>query len=64
MKDLGEASFCIGYKTHRQVSWFVEIISKAHINRVLKMLSIDDCSHGDAPIIEKDKFSKSQCPKK
>jgi len=64
MKDMGEASYVIGIKIHRDRSQGILGLSQeTYINKVLEKFRMKDCSPSLAPIIVKgDKFSLSQCP--
>ena len=63
MKDLGEASYVIDIKIHRDKSQRVLGLSqKAYIEKVLKRFGMKDCTPTVAPIMKGDKFSKNQCP--
>ena len=63
MKDMGEASFVIGIKIHRDRSQdILELSQETHINKVLEKFQMKDCSPSVAPIVKGDKFSLSQCP--
>ena len=64
MKDLGEASFVIGIKIHRDRSrGIVGLSQKAYIERVLSRFSMQNCAPGDAPIAKGDKLCLLQCPR-
>lgn len=64
MKDMGEASYIIGIKIHRDRSrGILGLSQEAYINKVLERFRMKDCSPSEAPIQKDDKFSLSQCPK-
>ena len=64
MKDLGEASYVIGIKIHRDRSrGIVGLSQKAYIERVLSRFSMQNCAPGDAPIVKGDKLSLLKCPR-
>ena len=64
MKDLGEASYVIGIKIHRNRSrGIVGLLYKVYIERVLSRFSMENCVLGDAPIAKGDKLSLLQCLK-
>ena len=54
MKDLGEASFVIGIKNHKDRSRkkTLGLSQKAHIEKVLERLKMKDYSSKTAPITE------------
>ena len=63
MKDLGDASFVLGIKIHRDHSWGVLGLSqKSYIEKVLARFGMKDCAQGDTPVVMIDKFSLCQCP--
>ena len=64
MKDMGEASYIIGIKIHRDRSRGVLGLSQeTYINKVLERFRMKDCSPSVAPIVKGDKFNLNQCPK-
>ncbi|KAK9160022.1 hypothetical protein Syun_006363 [Stephania yunnanensis] len=64
MKDMGDASYVIGIKIHRDKSRCILGMSQeAYINKVLERLRMKDCSSSVAPIVKGDKFSLNQSPK-
>ena len=64
MKDMGEASYAIGIKIHRDRSRGILGLShETYINKVLERFRMKDCSPSVAPIIKGDKLSLNQCPK-
>ena len=64
MKDIGEASYVIGIKIHREISrGILGLSQETYINKVLERYRIKDCSPSVAPIVKGDKFSLDQCPK-
>ena len=65
MKDMGEASYVIGIKIHRDRSRCILGLSQEiYINKVLERFRMKDCSRSVAPIMKGDKLSLNQCPKK
>ena len=64
MKNMGEASYVIGIKIHRDRSRGVLGLSQeAYINKVLERFRMENCSPSVAPIVRGDKFNLDQCPK-
>ena len=64
MKDMGEASYVIGIKIHRDRSRCILGLSQeTYINKVLDRFRMKDCSPSVAPIVKGEKFSLNQCPK-
>ena len=65
MKDMGEASYVIDIKIHRDRSRDILGLSKeTYINKVLERFRMKDCSPSVVPIMKDDKLSLNQCPKK
>jgi len=63
MKDLGEASYVLGIKIHRDRSRYTLGLSqKAYIEKVLARFDMQDCAPGDTPVSKGDKYSLKQCP--
>ena len=63
MKDMGEASYVIGIKIHRERSrGILGLSQETYINRVLEIFWMKDCSLSPTPIVKGDKFSLDQCP--
>ena len=64
MKDMGEASYIIGIKIHRDRSRCILGLSQeAYIDKVLERFRMKDCSPSVAPIVKRDRFNFNQCPK-
>ncbi|WJX19405.1 hypothetical protein P8452_09107 [Trifolium repens] len=64
MKDMGEASYVIGIKIHRdRTRGVLGLSQETYINKVLERFRMKDCSPSVAPIVKGDKFNLSQCPK-
>ncbi|CAJ2666407.1 unnamed protein product [Trifolium pratense] len=64
MKDMGEASYVIGIKIHRDRHRGVLGLSQeTYINKVLERFRMQNCSPSVAPIVKGDKFNLNQCPK-
>ena len=58
MKDVGEASYVIGIKIHREISQGILGLSQeTYINKVLERFRMKDCSSSLAPIVKGNKFS-------
>ena len=63
MKDLREASYVLGIQTLRdRASGIMRLSQQTYIEHIMKMLNMQSCSIGKAPIVKGDKFSKGQCP--
>ena len=64
MKNMGEASYVIGIKIHRERSRdILGLPQETYINKVLERFNIKNCSPGVAPIMMGDKFDFNQCSK-
>ena len=64
MKDMGEASYVIAIKIHRERSQGILGLSQeTYINKVLERFKMKNCSPSVAPILKGDKFDLNQCPK-
>jgi Reverse transcriptase (RNA-dependent DNA polymerase) len=64
MKDMGEASYVIGIKIHRdRTQCILGLSQETYINKVLERFRMKDCSPSIAPIVKGDKFNLKQCPK-
>uniref|UniRef100_A0A2N9F3Y6 Retrovirus-related Pol polyprotein from transposon TNT 1-94 n=1 Tax=Fagus sylvatica TaxID=28930 RepID=A0A2N9F3Y6_FAGSY len=64
MKDMGEASYVIGIKIHRdRFQGILGLSQETYINKVLKRFRMNDCSPSVAPIVKGDRFNLNQCPK-
>ncbi|CAM8996866.1 unnamed protein product [Rhodiola kirilowii] len=64
MKDMGEASYIIVIKIHRDRSLGILGLSQeAYINKVLERFGMKNCSPSVAPIVKGDRFSLDQCPR-
>jgi Reverse transcriptase (RNA-dependent DNA polymerase) len=64
MKDLGEASYVLGLKIHRdQNKGILELSQQAYINKILKRYGMKNCKPGNTPVAKGDEFSLDQCPK-
>ena len=63
MKDMGEASYVIGIKIHRErFRGIMGLSQETYINKVLERFWMKDCSLSPAPIVKHDKFSLDQYP--
>ena len=57
MKDMGEASYVIGIKIHRERSRGILGLSQGtYINKVLDIFQMKNCSPSPAPIVKSDRF--------
>ena len=64
MKDMGEASYVISIKIHRERSRDILGLSQeTYINKVLERFNMKKCSPSVAPILKGDTFDLNQCPK-
>ena len=64
MNDIGEASYVIGIKIHRDRHKGISGLSQeTYINKVLERFQMKDCSLSVAPIVKGDRFNLNQCPK-
>ena len=61
---MGEPSYVIGIKIHKERSWGILGLSQdTYINKVLKRFNMKDCSPIVALIVKGDKLNLSQCAK-
>jgi hypothetical protein len=64
MKDLGEASFVLGIKIHRdRRKGVLRLSQKAYIEKVLQKFSMQKYSSSPAPIVKGDRYGDFQCPR-
>ncbi|KAL0408429.1 UNVERIFIED_CONTAM: Retrovirus-related Pol polyprotein from transposon TNT 1-94 [Sesamum radiatum] len=64
MEDMGEASYVIGIKIHRDRSQCILGLSQeTYINKILERFRMKDCSPSIAPIVKGDKLHLNQCPR-
>ncbi|EOY13896.1 Gag-protease-integrase-RT-RNaseH polyprotein, putative [Theobroma cacao] len=64
MKDVGEASYVIGIKIHKDRSQgLLGLSQETCINKVFKRFWMKDCSLNVTPIVKGDRFSLKQCSK-
>ncbi|KAJ9685151.1 hypothetical protein PVL29_017257 [Vitis rotundifolia] len=64
MKDMGEASYVIGIKIHRdRFKGILGLSQETYINKVLKRFRMKNCSPSVSPIVKGDRFNLDQCPK-
>jgi hypothetical protein len=64
MKDMGEASYVIGIKIHRdRFRGILGLSQETYINKILERFRMKDCSPSIAPIVKGDRFNLNQCPK-
>ncbi|RVW61091.1 Retrovirus-related Pol polyprotein from transposon TNT 1-94 [Vitis vinifera] len=65
MKDMGEASYVIGIKIHRdRFKGILGLSQETYINKVLERFRMKNCSPSVSPIVKGDRFNLNQCPKK
>ena len=64
MKDMGDASYYIGIKIHRdRPRGILGLSQETYINKILERFRMKDCSPSVAPIVKGDRFNLNQCPK-
>jgi Reverse transcriptase (RNA-dependent DNA polymerase) len=64
MKDLGETSYVLGLKIHRDRNkGILGLSQQAYIDKVLKRYGMKNCKSGNTPVVKGDKFSLDQCPR-
>ena len=64
MKDMGEASYVIGIKIHRDKHrGILGLSQETYINKALERFRMKDCSPSIAPIMKGDRFNLNQCLK-
>ena len=64
MKDMGEASYVIGIKMHRdRFQGILGLSQDTYINKILERFRMKDCSPSVSPIVKGDGFNLDQCPK-
>ena len=64
MKDMGEASYVLDIKIHRERSrGILGLSQETYINKVLERFNMKNCSPSVAPILKGDIFDLNQCPK-
>ena len=64
MKDMGDATYVIGIKIHRDGFWgLLGLSQETYINKVLERFRMKDCSPSIAPVVKGDRFNLDQCPK-
>ena len=64
MKDMGETSYVIGIKIHRERSrGILGLSQETYINKVFERFQMKNCSRSPAPIVKGNRFSLNQCPK-
>ena len=64
MKDMGDASYVIGIKIHRdRFRGILGLSQETYINKILERFRMKDCSPSVAPIVKGDRFNLNQCPK-
>ena len=64
MKDMGETSYVIGIKIHRdRFQSILDLSQETYINKFLEIFQMKDCSPNVSPIVKGDRFNLNQCPK-
>ena len=64
MKDMGEASYVIGIKIHRdRFQGILGLSQETYINKVLERFQMKNCSPSVSLIVKGDRFNLDQCPK-
>jgi len=64
MKDIGDASYVISIKIHRdRPRGILGLSQETYINKILEIFWMKDCSPSAAPIVKGDRFNLNQCPK-
>jgi len=64
MKDIGEASYVIGIKIHRdRPRGILGLSQETYIDKLLERFRMKDCSPSVASIVKDDRFNLNQCPK-
>eukprot|EP00253_Pinus_taeda_P009249 PITA_09249 len=61
---MGEASYVIGIKIHRdKFRGILGLSQETYINKILERFQMKNCSPSVAPIVEGDRFNLNQCSK-
>jgi Reverse transcriptase (RNA-dependent DNA polymerase) len=64
IKDLGEASYVLGLKIHRDLNkGILGLSQQVYIDKILKRYGIKNYKSENTPVAKGDKFSLDQCPK-
>ena len=64
MKDMGDVSYVIDIKIHRDRPWGILGLSQeTYINKISKRFQMKDCSPSVAHIVKGDRFNLNQCLK-
>ena len=64
MKDMGEASYVLGIKIHRdRFKGILGLSQETYINKVLERFRMKNCSPSISPIVKDDRFNLNQCLK-
>ena len=64
MKDIGETSYFIDIKIHRdKLKGILNLSQETYINKVLEKFWVKDCSPNIALVVKGDKFNINQHPK-
>jgi len=58
MKDMGDASYVIGIKIHKdRPQGILGLSHETYINKILERFQMKDCSPSVAPIVKGDRFN-------
>jgi len=64
MKDMGDTSYVIGIKIHRdRHRGILGLSQETYSNKILDRFQMKDCSPSVDPIVKGDRFNLNQCPK-
>ncbi|RVW62453.1 Retrovirus-related Pol polyprotein from transposon TNT 1-94 [Vitis vinifera] len=64
MKDMGEASYVIGIKIHRDIfKGILGLSQETYINKILERFRMKNCSPSVSLIVKGDRFNLNQCLK-
>ena len=64
MQDMGEASYVVSIKIHRERSrGILGLSQETYMNKVTERFNMKNCLSSVAPILKGDKFDLNQCPK-
>jgi len=64
MKDMGDASYVIGIKIHKdRLQGILGLSQEAYINKIIERFQMKDCSPSVALIVKGDRFNLNQYPK-
>ena len=64
MKGMGETSYILGIKIHKnQLIKLLVLSQESYIRRILEKIKIDKCKPMDTPISKRKTFNLEMCPK-